>query len=101
MVLTAIKRAIPYCLLTTNLPSIQIKELAIYPNPAQDFLNISMGAISGAAQVFIVDLMGKTVLSKELQGQQNRLALDGLSSGVYVVLVEMEGIVLRERLVVE
>lgn len=85
----------------TNLTYIQLKELRIYPNPARDLLNINLGEMSGAAKVSIIDLTGKTVFSKEVQGQQNRVHLDGLSAGIYVVLVEMDGVVFRERLVVE
>lgn len=86
---------------TTNLPSIDLSSISVYPNPAQNFLNISLEKVRDNVNVNILDLNGKTVLSQVLREKQTRLQLDGLSSGVYVVLVQQGDEVLRERLVVE
>lgn len=85
----------------TNLTYTSPEELRVYPNPSQDVMTISLGEFSSSAQISIFEGTGKAVFSKEVQGQLNRVNLDGLSPGIYVVLVEMGAVVLRERLVVE
>lgn len=85
----------------SNLSSFELTSTELYPNPAQDMVNISLSGLSGSAQITFLDLTGKTILSEEVQGGISRIDLDGLGAGIYVVLVEMDGIVLRERLVVE
>lgn len=85
----------------TNIPSIGISRVSMYPNPARDFLNITLADISEDVQITILDLSGKSVLSQVINDKQARLKLDSLGSGVYVVLVQLGDVVLRERLVVE
>lgn len=91
-----------------NEPSLaknELAELLLYPNPAQQSVNVSYSFIGKAHQrsVDIYDMMGKLMSSSTLaqaSGTLN-LPLSQFSSGVYqVVLRQNNQIVLRSKLVV-
>ena len=61
--------------------------LAVYPNPANDRLNVVLPAGTSLARARVIDLAGKTVLATNLG--TNGLDISGLSSGSYVLDVEL------------
>ena len=71
------------------------KELAlgsfhIYPNPAQDIINVSLsGIIADGAVIELFNQVGQVVISKTLNGNSNiaQVQTDELDSGVYFVKV--------------
>ena len=70
-------------LATTSLyvPILEAKEetFKIYPNPASDMI-----VIEGNAEVSVVDMLGRVVLSRKVQGNMN-IDISGLPSGLYLV----------------
>lgn len=61
-------------------------ELKVYPNPVKNLLNI----VSNNATVETVtvhDILGKTMLTKTVNGTSTMLDLSGLSTGMYIVKV--------------
>ena len=62
--------------------------LAIYPNPAQDYVYISLGnAAEYRGQIKVMDLSGREVLDVEVDPGQSIRPLDisSLSGGVFLV----------------
>jgi len=59
----------------------------IYPNPAQDVLNIDGQAGQDIASVEVFDLLGRSVLKPVLEGRT--LSVKGLTSGTYVLMIKM------------
>ncbi len=82
-------------------------QLAVYPNPAHDVVNVAVKGEVGACTGRVVDLMGREVLRGEMSGggdlRHVSLSVSGVVSGQYfVVLVEGDGRVLgSEGVVVE
>ena len=61
--------------------------LAIYPNPASDFLNISN--VSGLKQLSIQSLSGKIISSSGFNGEQTvRIPVSGLPDGFYILRIK-------------
>ncbi len=61
--------------------------VVIYPNPAQQQLNVVFEKPTEIHSVAIVDAAGRTILPKYwLAGQEIGVALDGIASGNYVLL---------------
>ena len=59
--------------------------LSLYPNPAQNSLNI-VNAVSGQrVEMQIIDMAGKLVYSDQLTGAVNLISLDGIAEGQYIV----------------
>lgn len=62
----------------------------VYPNPAQDIINISLnGIIADGAVIELFNQVGQVVISKTLNGNSNiaQIQTDELDSGVYFVKV--------------
>jgi spore germination protein YaaH/PKD repeat protein len=74
--------------------------LRLYPNPASD--GVTVDADGTITSVAVYDGAGRLVQVLNTPGTTVYLPLDGLSSGAYVVHVQLEtGEMVRERLVVE
>ena len=72
-------------------------QFAIYPNPAQGFLNIS-SPTSGEKQVTIFDVLGKKVMATTVTNE--RMNISQLNSGVYIVQITQGNISETKKLVV-
>ncbi len=63
--------------------------LSVYPNPANDQLNVQA---KGMTSVTILDVLGKSVKSVQLQGvDRATLSVEDLSQGVYFITIEATG----------
>jgi hypothetical protein len=78
-----------------------IETFGIYPNPAQDYfkLNLTDTDLSNT-KISIYDLNGKLVLSKMSDSNQ-RVDVQQLNSGMYVVLVEFGTKIFTQKLLVQ
>ncbi len=57
----------------------------IFPNPAQNIINISSLALNGDVSIVIYDLTGKVVIETILKDPQSTIDIGSISSGVYIV----------------
>jgi hypothetical protein len=75
-------------------------EILIYPNPARDYITIEKSN-SEAVSVTLSDIAGRVCdVPQFYEGNKQRLALEGLASGMYFVLVTSEGTVLKNQKVI-
>lgn len=80
---------------TTFAPPISVAEIEtlkfeIYPNPANDILNLDFGSLttSGIAQTEVYDLAGKKILSQQiLPSGVVRLNISGIADGLYLIRI--------------
>lgn len=72
---------------------------AIYPNPAADFLQITTDG--NAASLNIFNTQGQLVISIENPQSTEQIDITGLTAGVYLVQVNMNGILSEQKLVIE
>jgi uncharacterized repeat protein (TIGR01451 family) len=74
--------------------------ISIYPNPAKDIITV---ACKDAKEVFVVDYLGKVVLSKSIfNNQQSVINIQGLSKGLYNLKIVLKDQSIRtEKLIVE
>ncbi len=62
----------------------------IYPNPAQDFINIELPQTKNNAFIKIYDIYGRLILSQQLQSF-TQISLDRMSAGIYIYNIYSEG----------
>ncbi len=62
-------------------------KLSIYPNPVQNWLNISTHHLQ-EAQLEIYDIQGKKVVTKIINGDINTLNVETLQPAIYIVKIE-------------
>ncbi len=70
---------------------------SLYPNPANDMVNIS-SKINGDKNIVVYNVLGKQVINTNLAGE--RLDVSALSSGVYIVKINQEGNSSTKKLVI-
>ncbi|WPO80338.1 T9SS type A sorting domain-containing protein [Flavobacterium sp. KACC 22761] len=70
-------------------PDFNLTSFQFYPNPVIDILNIENNAVID--DVEIIDVSGKSVLSKKINALSAGIDLSSLSSGVYILKVTSEG----------
>jgi len=84
----------PDTIMTTGIEDIPMINIFIFPNPAEDFLNIEFQSNwEKEAKVEILNLPGQIILQKTFQLQQGinsfALKVDKISKGVYIVKINM------------
>jgi hypothetical protein len=81
----------------------QIKFFDIYPNPALDILTVRL--IENYSQyktvVKIYSISGEKVLEKEMSSIENNFDLSNFKTGVYIISVENEMMIYREKITKE
>jgi len=84
-------------LFTTSVdkPTITVNDIAIYPNPAKDFVKVKVDIpnIEGKATFDLYDITGRKVISKEMAIEQSvpvELNLSEIRSGIYLLKVTLE-----------
>ncbi len=76
-------------------------KLAVYPNPAHDNIIVNVADIPTPATIFVIDIYGRIVLSKEGVIKQDSLDVSSFAPGAYIVKVQANGQVYREVVVIE
>ncbi|MFT5969968.1 MAG: hypothetical protein ACI8ZO_000473 [Flavobacteriales bacterium] len=75
------------------------KSINISPNPSSSMVNISLTHAT-SFQYQILDLTGKTILSKIVNSNSDRVDLNNIASGVYMIRVRSGDFQSTERLIV-
>ncbi len=80
------------------------EQINIYPNPAQNLLNVTFGDNIKATRISLYDVSGKLVMDKELpagtEGAALQLHLEPLEPGMYFLQVDLENAVVRKKVMV-
>lgn len=74
---------------------VNTKEIAVYPNPAHDFISIN-----GATKVKSIDLYDETGKLIKTEINNNKIEVKGLSAGIYSVNVKTEGGNFTEKVII-
>ncbi|RZK11315.1 MAG: T9SS type A sorting domain-containing protein [Flavobacterium sp.] len=69
-----------------NIDDFVLNELKVYPNPVKNILNIVSNK-STVESIIVYDLLGKTILSKTVNGTSTMVNVSGLSNGIYLVKI--------------
>ncbi|MDG1501704.1 MAG: T9SS type A sorting domain-containing protein, partial [Ulvibacter sp.] len=77
--------------------------IILYPNPANQTVNISVTQASGNANVSIFDINGRLIITKEISlDTTTSLDVSQVKSGVYLVQVTaQEGFTKTTKLIIE
>jgi hypothetical protein len=86
----------------SNLSDLNL-EASIYPNPAKQIVNVSIPSISGKEQVVvsIIDMTGKVVSTTTIVGNNTQLDLSSFNKGLYFINLNINGVSVTKKLIVE
>lgn len=74
----------------TSVKESDIVDASIYPNPSQGNFTIELSEIQNSIRINVIDLQGKTVLSKSLNSINKVIINEELTSGIYFVKLETD-----------
>jgi len=85
----------------TNIETVEKnKQLSIYPNPANDILNIENTEIINSIKIF--DISGKQIISYQNINQKKvKLNTNHLKAGVYILQIESSSDIKKQRIIIE
>lgn len=66
-------------------------KINIYPNPAQNVLNIDLGNTNAKINLYITDALGRVVLN-QINFAENSINISALKEGIYALVIEINGI---------
>lgn len=72
-------------------------EVSVYPNPASDFVNVTMVNEHNNVNFTLYNILGDAVLTANLNAGTNEVALDKLPNGVYFYSILKEGNILETK----
>jgi hypothetical protein len=75
--------------LPTSLGEVKSTKVKVYPNPANQIINIEAETIQDC-HYEIIDGLGRTVLSGVLKGMHNQISIDALPEGLYILRISGE-----------
>ncbi|WP_298510445.1 T9SS type A sorting domain-containing protein [uncultured Kordia sp.] len=75
-------------------------EISVYPNPSKGMFNINLGGMS-EANLVVLDMTGKTILSKNATTNIETLDLSKYAKGVYFLRIKNRDFLVTKKLIVE
>lgn len=75
-------------------------DIQVYPNPAQDFFEVSLGALS-ATSVTLYHISGQKVWQQNGRFHNMRIPVSRLARGAYFLMIETEKGIARKRIMLE
>lgn len=79
----------------------ELKDVSVYPNPAETVLNISLPeSFDGVGTIEMMDATGKLVRTEQTSTKLNTIDVSGLSNGIYLLNITSENGRYSQRIVV-
>lgn len=73
---------------TTSVDELKEQSIVLYPNPADDKINISFGTIQDSFSVSVHDLVGRSVISQEFFSDTDAsIDLSELNPGIFIIRI--------------
>ncbi|MCF0056262.1 T9SS type A sorting domain-containing protein [Dyadobacter sp. CY356] len=63
-------------------------QIAVYPSPARDFVRIKASDNAFPAKIKIIDQSGKIVLAQTILKQSQKINIETLTSGLYIIIMQ-------------
>jgi len=75
---------------------------SLFPNPTSDFVNVNINNKNITKfKLNIYNLMGTLVITKRFRHNYNQINIENLNSGVYIIEVNINGSVKKQKLIIE
>lgn len=70
-------------------------DLAVFPNPTADFLNVNFNNVSSPLYFEMVDALGRIVVAKELTSEASKVDVSKVEEGAYFYRISTQGVVVK------
>ncbi len=80
--------------------SIDNQSVLVYPNPANEILNIECGTLNDNAKIEIINSLGQVVYQSTITNPQSQINIEHISKGIYLIQIENKSkVVARSKLI--
>ena len=88
--------------LATGIKENSKTDVAVYPNPSVNgMFNLDLGSVSGKSVITIYDIIGNTILSKEINsGNKQSVDLSNQANGSYFIKIKNENSVITKKIAI-
>jgi len=69
-----------------------LSDVTLYPNPAHDYVMVSVNDNFIGSQLMLTDDLGRTILTEQITGSRLKLETGALAKGIYLVKVSESGV---------
>src|SRR5690554_3321654 len=87
------------CDFETSIADLEVLQLEIFPNPAQDYIRINIPEKRG--EISIYDLYGRLIMTAKVSQGQAQVDVEKLASASYIVSFEGDDVIRRATIVVK
>lgn len=77
-----------FCNVTLGIAENELLNVAVYPNPTKGILNVRLPQTSEITTLYLNDIQGRKILSKETTSTDEILNIENLSDGVYILSIQ-------------
>ena len=95
------QEAVVYVDNCTNITNNTALEFSISPNPNNGSFDIVMPILYENTAIEILDLSGKIIFSEKLSLKKQRLDINNISRGIYIISVHQNGNTKSEKLIIK
>lgn len=74
--------------------------LQVYPNPANEIMNVSVAGTEAISEVRIINALGQIMFSKNANATQTSIDASNLSKGIYTLSVQVGNKILNKRITI-
>ena len=85
----------------TGIEDVLKNKVQIYPNPANNIVHINWNSRFRDVKVTMMDITGKTLMTKILHNNENTIDLSGYEEGIYLISIEKDGNKFTSRLIIQ
>ena len=73
---------------TLGVDGYELSQIAVYPNPASDIVNIQSTSIINGITIY--DVQGRKIQATKVNSQTTEVNISGLNSGIYFFSIETD-----------
>jgi len=84
---------------SSNISNINTENVIVHPNPTSGLVNINIIGENVKGKMFITDISGKIILSKNISGKQNTLDISKFAHGLYFINIETDNGTVRKKII--
>jgi len=89
----------------SNSPELKLKKVSVWPNPANDNININMDSVSGLCLITLFDINGRSVFQEKINNDGSNLeyslSTKQFSKGVYILKIKNDNLIHNQKIILK
>lgn len=99
--MTTVTQSVTICTSITNSTINQNELASVFPNPTNDYLNVSLNSFIANQTIELYNALGELVISEKLNSNFTHLNIENNSNGIYTLRITENGVVIFKTKIVK